>query len=178
MWHVTSDMGLVTRDTWHVSHDTWHVTCCGGWTFFHNFSFLAHSFVRHIFIIIYYATSFKMRIWLDHFGSWKNSENIFGKSFSLKKIYINFTYMSGRFFFVFSIYFVIGPISYKKKLISKFWMSISRSKERWRSYICIPSRAQTHIIAHTQKGAVRKPEQPLFVQKNHFENYQSFSIAD
>ena len=27
-----------------------------------------HSFVRNIFIIIYYATSFKVKIWLDHFG--------------------------------------------------------------------------------------------------------------
>ena len=27
------------------------------------------SFVRIIFIINYYATSFKVKLWLDHFGS-------------------------------------------------------------------------------------------------------------
>ena len=37
------------------------------------------------------------------------------------------------------------------KVVSKFWMSISRSKERWRSYICIPSGAKIHIIAHTKE---------------------------
>ena len=26
---------------WHMTPDTWHVTCCGGWTFFKNFSSLA-----------------------------------------------------------------------------------------------------------------------------------------
>ena len=29
----------------------------------------AHSFVRNIFIIIYYTTNFKVKKWLDHFGS-------------------------------------------------------------------------------------------------------------
>ena len=38
-----------------------------------------HSFVRNTFIVSYYATSFKVRIWLDHFGWWKNSEFFFGK---------------------------------------------------------------------------------------------------
>ena len=29
----------------------------------------AHSFVRNIFLIIYYATRVKLKIWLDHFMS-------------------------------------------------------------------------------------------------------------
>ena len=32
------------------------------------FEVFLHSFVRNIFIISYYATSIKVRIWLDHFG--------------------------------------------------------------------------------------------------------------
>ena len=30
---------------------------------------MGHNFERIIFIIIYYLTSFKVKIWLDHFGS-------------------------------------------------------------------------------------------------------------
>ena len=39
------------------------------------------------------------------------------------------------------------------KIISTLETSISCSKDRWRSYICIPSGAQTHIIACTLKGS-------------------------
>ena len=35
-----------------------------------------HSFVRNLFLITYYATSFKVKLWLDHFGSQSNSEKI------------------------------------------------------------------------------------------------------
>ena len=30
---------------------------------------MPHSFVRNIFIILYYTTSFKVKIWLNQFGS-------------------------------------------------------------------------------------------------------------
>ena len=33
-----------------------------------NSELACHSFVKNIFIIIYYTTCFKVKIWLDHFG--------------------------------------------------------------------------------------------------------------
>ena len=106
-----------------------------------------HSFVRNIFIISYYETSFKVRIWLDHFGWWKNSEFFFGKYLNFLKDN-NFISMSGRFLcFLFILW--LGLL-HTQKVISKFWMYTSWSKERWRSYICIPSGAHTHILAHTK----------------------------
>ena len=38
---MTCDTWHVIRGTRQVTRDTWHVTCCGGWTFFQNFSSLA-----------------------------------------------------------------------------------------------------------------------------------------
>ena len=57
--------------------------------------------------------------------------------------------LSGSFFPLYSFchlaYFIWG-----KKIISKTLLCISWSKGGWRSYICIPSGAQKHLIAHTK----------------------------
>ena len=45
-------------------HYIWVVGWLVGW----------NSFVRNRFLIIYYAKSFKVKIWPDHFGSWHNWE--------------------------------------------------------------------------------------------------------
>ena len=66
-----------------------------------------YRFVRIIFIISYYATGFKVKISLDHFGWWK----FFKKNlliFEKNNIFIS---MAVRFF-VSSLHFMVGPISY------------------------------------------------------------------
>ena len=47
-------------------HYIWVVGWLVGW----------NSFVRNRFLIIYYAKSFKVKIWPDHFGSWNSSEKV------------------------------------------------------------------------------------------------------
>ena len=57
---------------------------------------------------------------------------------------------------------------HKEKIISKFWTSISWSKDRWRSYICIPSGAQTHIIAHTKGEPQARLSNPCLCRKKKY----------
>ena len=52
-----------------------------------------------------------------------------------------------------------------KKIISKFWTSLSWSKDRRRSYICIPSGAQTHILAHTKVELWARPSNAFLCRK-------------
>ena len=69
-------------------------------------------------------------------------------------------------FFLFCFVLILSLVLFQiKKIISKLWMSISLSKDRWRSYICIPSGAQTHIIAHTKGEPQARVSNPFFVQK-------------
>ena len=105
---------------------------------------------------------------------------IIQKNYLLNILYFlknnNLTSLSGRFL-VFLIYFFIGPISYQKSSL-KFWMSISRSKDCWRSYICIPSGAQTHIIAHTKGRPWARLSNPFLCRKTVLKTIKSFSISD
>ena len=125
-----------------------------------------HSFVRNIFIISYYATSFKVRKWLDHFGWWKNSEKFVCKYFQLKKNN-NFISISGRFLLLFSIHFLIGPISYQKTYfkILDVYISVKRALEKLHLH---PQWGPDTQNRPHQRGAVSKAEQPIFVQKKTF----------
>ena len=73
--------------------------------------------------------------------------------------------MSGRFIlfnfysFCHLAYFIL------KFFLSKFCTSISWPKNRWRSYICIPSWAKTHKIAHTKEEPPARLNNSFFVQK-------------
>ena len=83
----------------------------------------------------------------------------------------NLISISGRFF-VFSIYFVIGPISYQKNnfKILNVYILVKRPLEKL--YLHPQWGPDTHNSPH-QRGAVSKAEQAPFVQKkNHFKNYQ------
>ena len=58
-------------------------------------------------------------------------------------------------------------------------MFIPWSKDRWRIYICIPSGAQTHIIAQTKGEPQAGLSNPFLCRKKlHFKTIQSFSISD
>ena len=78
--------------------------------------------------------------------------------------------MSGCLY-VFSIHFVIGPISYQKNnfKILNVYILVKRPLEKL--HLHPQWGPDTHISPH-QRGAVSKAEQPLFVQINHFKNYQ------
>ena len=65
-----------------------------------------------------------------------------------------------------------------EKIISKFQMSISWSKERWRSYICIPSGAQTHMMTHLKREPRGQLRDPLLCRKTILETIKSVSISD
>ena len=89
----------------------------------------------------------------------------------------NFKSMAGQFFFVFySICYWVHFIS--KKFFSKFWTSISWSKDRLRSYIGIPSGAQTNIIAHTKGEPRARLSNPFLCRKTILETIKSFSVSD
>ena len=134
-----------------------------------------NSHSRNIFIISYYKTSFKVRIWLNHFGWWKNWEFFLVNILNFLKN-TNFISMSGRFLCLLLILW-LGLFNIEK-MISKFWRSISRSKERWRSYICIPSEAQTQIIAHTKGKLWARLSNPFLCRKPILKTIKSFSFAD
>ena len=58
-------------------------------------------------------------------------------------------------------------------------MSISWSKDRWRSYICISNGAQTHIIALAKGEPRARLINPFLCRKkNILETMKSFSISD
>ena len=77
-----------------------------------------------------------------------------------------------QFIFQFSMSFVVSPISQKNT--SKYQLSISRSKDRWKSYICTPGWAQAHMMTNT-KQELRN----LFLcRKTISETIKSFSICD
>ena len=65
-----------------------------------------------------------------------------------------------------------------EKIISKFQTSISWSKERWRSYICIPSGAQAHMMTHTKREPHGQLRDPFLCRKTILETFKSFSISD
>ena len=78
--------------------------------------------------------------------------------------------MAGGFFLFFT-HFVIGPISYQKSNF-KIWdvyILVKRPLEKLHWH---PQWGQDTFNSPHQRGAVSKTEQPLFVQKNHFRNYQ------
>ena len=70
-------------------------------------------------------------------------------------------------FFLFSIHFVIGSISYKKKLIKilEFYILVKRPLEKL--YLHPHWGPNTHNSPH-QRGAMSKAEQHIFVQKKTF----------
>ena len=74
--------------------------------------------------------------------------------------------MSGRFF-VFSIHFVIGPISYQKTYfkILDVYISVKRALEKL--HLHPQWGPDTHNSPH-QRGALSNSEKPLFVQKKPF----------
>ena len=78
--------------------------------------------------------------------------------------------MSGRFL-LFFIPFVIGPISYWKKyfIIAFVYILVKRPLEKL--HLHPQWGPDTHNSPH-QRGASSKAEQPFFVHKNHFKNYQ------
>ena len=78
--------------------------------------------------------------------------------------------MSGRFF-LFSTDFVIGPISYRKNYFKSLDVYILVKRPLEKLYLHPQWGPDTHNSPH-QRGAASKAEQPLFVQKNHFKNYQ------
>ena len=83
-------------------------------------------------------------------------------------------YLCQTVFLVFSIHFVIGPISYQTSFfkILNVYISVKRALEKL--HLHPPWGPDTHNSRH-QRGRMSKAEQPFFVQKNHF---QSFSISD
>ena len=74
--------------------------------------------------------------------------------------------MSGRLF-VFSINFVIGPISYQKHNFKILNNNILVKRPLEKLHLHPKWGPDTHNSTH-QRGAVSKAEQPRFVQKNHF----------
>ena len=64
------------------------------------------------------------------------------------------------------------------KIISKFQTSISWWKERWRSYICIPSGAHTHMMTHTKREPHGRLRDPFLCRKTILETIKSVSISD
>ena len=85
--------------------------------------------------------------------------------------------MSGCFF-VFSIHFVIGPISYRKNYfkIVNVYILVKRPLEKL--HLQPQWCPDTHNTSH-QRGAVSKAEQPLFVQKKSMlKTIKSFPISD
>ena len=78
--------------------------------------------------------------------------------------------MPGRFF-VFSVHFVIKPISYEKKYFKILDVYILVKRPLEKLHLHPQWGPDTHNSPH-QRGAASKAEQPLFVQKNHFKNYQ------
>ena len=127
-----------------------------------------HSFVRNLFIIIYYTTSLR----------WNYDWTTLGHKIIQKKILLNILYLFWKTiiwflcqaFFVISIHFVIRPISYWKKLFNIFNINIMVKRPLEKLHLYPKWGPDTHISPH-QRGAVSKAEQPLFVQKNHFKNY-------
>ena len=73
-----------------------------------------HIFVRNILIIIHYATSFKVNIWLDYFGSLNNSEKMstiyfkyFGKLFLnifVRPFFVFYAFCHGAYFILKTLY--------------------------------------------------------------------------
>ena len=110
----------------------------------YNSTPIHHSFVRNIFLIIYYTTCLKLKILLDHFGSQNNFQNIPVKC-DLFYWKIDRTDKYQAHFFCFLCVLSLS-LFYIEKIISIFQMSISWSKERWRSFICIPSVKDTSIF--------------------------------
>ena len=78
--------------------------------------------------------------------------------------------MHGRFF-VFPVYFVIKPISYGKNYFNILDVYILVKRPLEKLHLHPQWGPDTHNSPH-QRGAASKAEQPLFVQKNHFKNYQ------
>ena len=136
---------------------------------------MSHSFIRNKFLIIYYWTFLKVKILFDHFGSQKNSLKIPLKFYIFWKINIKDKYQAHFFCFrlVLSLYWFD-----MEKIIPKFLTSLSWSKERWRSYICIPSGAQTHMMTHTKREPRGQPRDPFMCRKTILETIKSVSISD
>ena len=57
-------------------------------------------------------------------------------------------------------------------------MSISLSNDNYKSYICIQSGVQTHLMNHTKKEQRARPRNPLFVQntKKNKKNDRNYKI--
>ena len=90
---------------------------------------------------------------------------------------INFISMSGRFL-VFSIHYVIGPISYQKKYIKivDLYISVKRALEKLHMH---PQWGPDTHNSPQQRGAVSKSDQPLFCAKKHLKKtIKRFSISD
>ena len=110
---------------------------------------------------------------------WKYGSTTLGHKTIQTKNYKNFIYseklllkINVRPFFVCCLSSLSLELFHIETIISKCQMSISWSKDRWRSFICIPREGQTHIMTHTKREPRARPLNPFFLQKNHFRNYQ------
>ena len=138
--------------------------------------YTVHSFVKNRFLMIYYATNFKVKILLDQFVSWKYSKIIPVRYFIFSES-IFFLKDKNQVKFFFSTHFAIRPISYGEKNNSKLLTSISWSNDPLRSYIWLPGGAQTHMMTHTQREPCARPRTPC-AEKNIFKTIKIFSISD
>ena len=138
-------------------------------------SHIGHSCIKNRFLIIYYSTCFKVKIMFDHFGSQNYSPNSPLIFYIFWKIDIKDINQANFFCFL----LVLSLYQFDmEKIISKFQTSISWSKERWRSYICIPSGAQTYMMTHTKREPRGRPRDPFLCRKTILETIKSVSISD
>ena len=129
-----------------------------------------HSFVRNIYLLLFT---------MQQVLRWKYGWTTLGHKiiqitfqvniFNFLKNY-NFKSMAGRFF-LFSIHFVNGPTSYRKNYFKILDVNILVKRPLEKLHLHPQLGPDTYNSPH-QRGAVSKAEQPLFVQKNHFRNYQ------
>ena len=115
---------------------------------------VSNSFVRNIFLVIFYATSFVIKQIKNH-----HYKLYIEKAFIIKNIRpTNSIHFINLAFGIFHI----------EKNISTFWTSISWSNVRKTRYICIPSWALTHIMTNTK----HEPSATSFNARNHFISFQ------
>ena len=86
-------------------------------------------------------------------------------------------YLWQAVFFVFSLHFMIEPISYRKSYfkILEVYISVKRALEKL--HLHRQWGPDPHNSPH-QRGAVSKAEQAIFVQKNELKTIKSYSIFD
>ena len=134
----------------------------------------SHRFVRNRFLVAYYVTSLKSKYGLTTFRRetiQKKNINIIFHLFW--KICIKTKWKAESFWFLFVLSLGLFHI---EKIIWKFLTSISWSKELWKSYIGIPSVAQTNITTHTKREPHARLRNPFLSRKFIFEIFKIFPI--